>query len=89
MSELASDRAEERDFLALYRAPGIRYLAYASALGAVAAFIYFVMDALHNSRHWSDGPQSLRLVLIVTSLATALICVQPTRFAMKHYQILS
>lgn len=84
----AHEQALRQEFEVLYRAPGVKSLSAACALGDLAILAFYVLDLVHTRMPWIGGAQTLRLNLAGFCAAISAICLFQPRIASRYYPFL-
>ena len=82
---LQAGTGPEAEFRDVYRRPGVRHLAYAMTFGGATALAFYTIDFAMGNLSWIGGAQSLRLLVIVASVAFAILCLRNGAWAQRHY----
>jgi len=82
------DRPAASEFELAYRAPGIRYLGAACALGSTAVLIYYLLDGIYHGVSWFGGAQNTRLALGAACAIVALLCWRRGAEMARYYPLL-
>ena len=82
------DRELEHEFRSVFRSAGVRFFEVGTAISGVAYLAFFLIYALAERGAIFSQPQPLRLVMVISFVAVALMAHYAKPFVARYYELI-